>query len=317
MDIGVLGAFLGGALALLSPCGALLLPAFFASTVGSGPRLALHGAVFYLGLLVVLVPLGVGAGALGSVFVTHRTAIIVAASLIMIVLGVVQILGFGFDLSRALPGSDILQSQAATRAGLAKTVLLGASSGVAGFCAGPVLGAVLTLAAARGDVVTAGLLLAVYGAGMVVPLLLLASVWGRLGARSRAVLRGRTFTVAGRELHTTSVVTGLFLITVGVLFWTTNGLVGMPELLPTSVQSRIQSGLGALSGPVVDIALFGVVVVIGVVVWLRIRKRHPDRCSRPTPRKTVLAVLGPGALVAVLIRGRIRPGVSSEGGSAD
>ena len=51
MDIGVLGAFLGGALALLSPCGALLLPAFFASTVGSGPRLALHGAVFYLGLL--------------------------------------------------------------------------------------------------------------------------------------------------------------------------------------------------------------------------------------------------------------------------
>ena len=233
----------------------------------------------------------------------------------MIVLGVVQILGFGFDLSRALPGSDMLQSQAATRVGLAKTVLLGASSGVAGFCAGPVLGAVLTLAAARGDVVTAGLLLAVYGAGMVVPLLLLASVWGRLGARSRAVLRGRTFTVAGRELHTTSVVTGLFLITVGVLFWTTNGLVGMPELLPTSVQSRIQSGLGALSGPVVDIALFGVVVVIGVVVWLRIRNR--DRGSRPTPRKTVLAVLGPGALVAVLIRGRIRPGVSSEGGSAD
>ena len=49
MDIGVLGAFLGGALALLSPCGALLLPAFFASTVGSGPRLALHGAVFSSG----------------------------------------------------------------------------------------------------------------------------------------------------------------------------------------------------------------------------------------------------------------------------
>ena len=83
-------------------------------------------------------------------------------------------------------------------------------------------------------------------------------------------------------------VTGLFLITVGVLFWTTNGLVGIPELLPTSVQSRIQSGLGALSGPVVDIALFGVVVVIGVVVWLRIRNRgrdrNRDRGSRPTPR---------------------------------
>lgn len=284
MDIGVLGAFLGGALALLSPCGALLLPAFFASTVGSGPRLALHGAVFYLGLLVVLVPLGVGAGALGSIFVTHRTGIIVAASVIMIALGIAQILGLGFDLSRALPGSDMLQTQAAARAGLVKTVLLGASSGVAGFCAGPVLGAVLTLAAAQGDVVTAGLLLAVYGAGMVVPLLLLAAVWGRLGARARAVLRGRTFTVAGRELHTTSVVTGLILIAVGVLFWTTNGLVGMPELLPTSMQSRIQAWMGGLSGPVVDIAVFGVVVVIGLLVWLRLRRRHRERDSHPTPR---------------------------------
>ena len=70
MDIGLLSAFLGGGLALLSPCGALLLPAFFASTVGSGPRLWLHGAVFFVGLLTVLVPLGVGAGAIGSVFLT-------------------------------------------------------------------------------------------------------------------------------------------------------------------------------------------------------------------------------------------------------
>mgnify|MGYP003409320133 CR=1 FL=1 len=58
MDIGLVTAFLGGMLAILSPCGALLLPAFFASTVGAGPRLLLHGSIFYLGLLLVLVPLG-------------------------------------------------------------------------------------------------------------------------------------------------------------------------------------------------------------------------------------------------------------------
>ncbi len=57
MDIGLVTAFLGGMLAILSPCGALLLPAFFASTVGAGPRLLLHGSIFYLGLLLVLVPL--------------------------------------------------------------------------------------------------------------------------------------------------------------------------------------------------------------------------------------------------------------------
>src|SRR5690606_16433055 len=45
MDVGLVTAFLGGALALLSPCAALLMPAFFASTAGSGPRLLAHGAV--------------------------------------------------------------------------------------------------------------------------------------------------------------------------------------------------------------------------------------------------------------------------------
>jgi cytochrome c biogenesis protein CcdA len=36
MDISLISAFIGGILALLSPCAALLLPAFFGSTVGAG-----------------------------------------------------------------------------------------------------------------------------------------------------------------------------------------------------------------------------------------------------------------------------------------
>lgn len=56
MEIGLLAALLGGALALLSPCGALLLPAFFAATVGSRGTLLAHAAVFYLGMALLLVP---------------------------------------------------------------------------------------------------------------------------------------------------------------------------------------------------------------------------------------------------------------------
>ncbi|WP_312178625.1 cytochrome c biogenesis protein CcdA [Arthrobacter sp.] len=181
MDIGLITAITGGALALLSPCAALLMPAFFASTIGAGPRLLLHGAVFYLGLLFVLLPIGLGAGALGALFVTHRQAIVLIASLVLIVLGAVQALGFGFDAARLLPGAGSLHAKAAARTGLAKTLLLGAASGIAGFCAGPILGAVLTLAAARGDSLAAAGLLAAYGAGMVVPLLLIAAAWRRLG----------------------------------------------------------------------------------------------------------------------------------------
>lgn len=272
MDIGLITAFVGGVLALLSPCAALLMPAFFASTVGTGPRLVLHGGVFYLGLLVVLVPLGIGAGVLGSLFVTHRQAIVLTASVVLILLGAAQALGFGFDPSRLLPGPD-LHAQAASRTGVVKTLLLGAASGIAGFCAGPILGAVLTLAAARGDAVGAALLLAVYGAGMVVPLLLIAVLWRRLGPHGQRLLRGRAFTVLGRELHTTSVITGLLIMGVGVLFWTTNGLVGAPEVLPLDAQAWLQERASLLANPVFDIVAVLVIAALILLVWARRRHR--------------------------------------------
>ncbi|REE03243.1 cytochrome c biogenesis protein CcdA [Citricoccus nitrophenolicus] len=273
MDIGLLSAFLGGVLALLSPCAALLMPAFFASTVGAGPRLLAHGAVFYAGLLLVLVPLGIGAGAIGALFVTHREVIVVSASVLLVLLGLVQLLGFGFDPSRLLPGAANLQERATTATGWAKTLLLGAASGVAGFCAGPILGAVLTLAATRGDMVSAAGLLAVYGAGMVAPLLLIAALWSRLGTRGRRLLRGRAFTVFGRQWHSTSVVTGLVLIAVGVLFWTTNGLVTAPELLPLDAQAWLQERSAVLANPVVDILAILVLASVVLILWTRRRRR--------------------------------------------
>jgi len=276
MDIGILTALIGGALALLSPCGALLLPAFFASTAGSGPRLWLHGAVFSLGLLLVLVPLGLGAGVLGTLFAAHREAIIIGASILMILLGLIQMLGFGFDPSRFVPGAQQLQKQANQRTGWVKTFLLGAVSGVAGLCAGPILGAVLTLAAAKNDVWAAGVLLGVYGLGMVVPLLIIASVWNKLSPAGKSRLRGMTFTIFGRELHTTSFITGVIIVAVGVLFWVTNGLVTMPELLPAGVSAWLQENTAFLSNPVVDILLLATVIGIILAVWIRARYRRAN-----------------------------------------
>jgi len=281
MEVGLIAAFLGGVLALLSPCGALLLPAFFASSVGGGLRLGMHGAVFYVGLFLVLVPLGLGAGAVGAFFVTYRTAIVVVSSVLLIAFGVLQLLGFGFDASRLVPGASGLHDRAARRTGLTKTLLLGAASGLAGFCSGPILGAVLTLAAAQGDLLLAGALLAVYAAGMVVPLLGLAWAWTRMSDRSRRALRGRTFTVLGRELHTTSVVTGLLLIGVGVLFWATNGLLTAPALVPTGVQMWLQERSALLSGPVVDIVVIVLVAAAILLVWARRGRRRPPAAEQP------------------------------------
>lgn len=274
MEISVLAAFLGGALALLSPCGALLLPGYFASSVTTRAGLLLHGAVFFLGLVLTLVPLGVGAGMVGTLFAAHRGTLIVVTSLLLIVLGVLHGLGIGLDLGRLLPGIHRAQQASARGSGLPRTLLLGAVGGVAGFCAGPILGAVLTLAVGQGNVLLSAVLLAVYGAGMVVPLMLLAALWRRLGTRSRALLRGREFTLVGRRLHTTTVLTGALIITVGILFWATNGLVTMPSLVPTGILARWQEALAVLNGTGVQIALILLVGALALALWWRTERRR-------------------------------------------
>lgn len=291
MEVGLLTAFLGGALALLSPCGALLLPGFFASTVTSRARLVPHAAVFYAGLVITLVPLGVGAGALGAMFVGHRSLLITVTSIVLIALGAAHAVGLGFDLSRVFPGLGRAQQASSRGAGLPRTFLLGAVGGVAGFCAGPILGAVLTLAMGQGSMVLAALLLAVYGAGMVVPLMVLAAVWERTSPRVRSLLRGREFTVLGRSLHTTTVITGVVIMAVGIMFWATNGLVTMPSLVPTGVLARWQESIGVLENPAVQV---GVIVVLGLLAlawwWRSQRRRAGPGSNQPEPGLAITKV---------------------------
>ncbi|AZQ76225.1 cytochrome c biogenesis protein CcdA [Flaviflexus ciconiae] len=274
MDIGFVTAFVGGVLALLSPCAALLLPAFFASTVNSGPKLFLHVTVFFAGLLVVLVPLGLGAGVVGSLFVSYRSTLITVSAILFILLGVAQIFGLGFDPSKLMPGHTGREVRSSGATGITKTFLLGTTSGIAGFCAGPILGAVLTMAAASGSIATASLLLAVYGAGMIVPLVIIVLLWRPLGSRGRHILRGRSFTFLGRRFHTTSVITGLVITATGIIFWATNGLLDMPELVSYERQSQLQEGASILSNPIVDVVAIILLATIILLVWYA--RRHRD-----------------------------------------
>jgi cytochrome c biogenesis protein CcdA len=56
VEVAYLAAFLGGVLSLLSPCSALLVPAFFAYAFQSRRRLLAKTVVFYVGLATTLVP---------------------------------------------------------------------------------------------------------------------------------------------------------------------------------------------------------------------------------------------------------------------
>jgi cytochrome c biogenesis protein CcdA len=218
-------AVLAGALALLSPCSALLLPSFFAYAFRSPASVLLQTAIFLIGLLITLVPLGMGAAAASALFYGHRELLIAVAGWTVIGLGALQLVGGG----PSLPLAGRLRSSRMARAGDAwwSSLVLGAVYGLAGFCSGPVLGAILTVAATRESPLSGGLLLAAYSLGMVLPLLVLALVWDRLGVGSRRWLRGRTLRLGRWRVHTTQLVSGLLLVGVGALFLRYDGTAGL------------------------------------------------------------------------------------------
>ncbi|MGH3238820.1 MAG: cytochrome c biogenesis CcdA family protein, partial [Spirillospora sp.] len=129
IEIGYAGAFLGGVFALVSPCSALLLPAFFAYAFPSRTALIGRTLIFYAGLAAVLVPLGLGAGWASRLVYGHQTALTTAAGVVLIGLGLAQLFGAGFSV----PGLGALSARLGGGSPAA-VLALGAVSGLTGFC---------------------------------------------------------------------------------------------------------------------------------------------------------------------------------------
>ena len=214
-------AFAGGALTLLSPCSALLLPAFFAYAFAAPGRLLARTAIFLAGLLTFLVPLGLGVGALGGLLLVRRAELTAAAGVLLVVIGVYQVAVGGFSL----PGTDRLQRAGAGLSGdsVLSTYLLGVVYGFGGFCAGPILGGVLTIAATAGGAAAGAALLAMYGLGMALPLLLLALAWRSIEGPLRRGLVRRVVRVGPLRRPLTTVISSLLFIGLGLSFALTEG----------------------------------------------------------------------------------------------
>jgi cytochrome c biogenesis protein CcdA len=279
IEIGYLAAFLGGVLTLLSPCGALLLPSFFAYAFGSPAALLGRTGVLYLGLATTLVPLGSGAALASALFFDHRQTLVLVAGWVLIGLGVLQALGGGF----ALRAAERAQGRFAGRTSLGAIFGLGAVYGLAGFCSGPILGAVLTVAAADGRAWHGGALLAVYALGMAGPLFLLALGWDRFDLGRRRWLRGRAFRVGPWQLHSTAVVSGLLFVALGVLFLLTDGTAaGLPGLgASVETEAAAQRWLLRLDDLVPDGAVLLVVgavagLVLGIRLWQLAGRRQGE-----------------------------------------
>ncbi len=296
MDLGLLGAFLGGVLTLLSPCSVMLLPAFFSYAFSSPSALIARTGVFYLGLITTLVPLGMLAGTLGAFVNQHRYTFITVASWVVIVLGLLMLLGVpvpGLTSGRGVAnvGTGVRSSD---RTSNAAVYALGLVYGLAGVCAGPLLGAVLTYAAMGGNALLGGIILLVFAAGMVLPLLILAFLWGRMPF-VRKLVRPREVHI-GRWTNTwTAVIGGVLTVAVGVFLLVTDGASTIGGVLGASEQLRVESWVLRTTSGIPDWMVAAVAVLILAAVWLVLRvRRNREQIAATTP-KSVGIVLSPSA----------------------
>jgi len=191
MEIGILTAFLGGVISFLSPCVLPLAPPYLAylggTTIdrisGEGaepePGLARHvfasACFFVAGLATVFVALGATASALGQLLLQHKVLLAQISG------GIIVVLGLHFLHVIRIP---ILNREARFE-GPAKAGSFGTSYliGIAfafGWtpCIGPILGAILALAAQEETIASGTALLAVYALGLGVPFLIAAAFIG-------------------------------------------------------------------------------------------------------------------------------------------
>ncbi|MFQ6101685.1 MAG: cytochrome c biogenesis CcdA family protein [Anaerolineae bacterium] len=223
-------AFGAGVLSFASPCVLPLVTAYVGylggrATAGietSPPRWKslLHGLFFVLGFSTIFVALGAAASGIGRLLFTYKSMLTQIGGVVVVVfglhtLGLVKISFLYRDTRRHYRPRPEL--------GYLSSALMGVFFG-AGWspCVGPTLGAILTLALSQATVGQGALLLLVYSMGLGIPFLFIA-----LGIDRVSGLLHR----ARRLMRVVTIVSGLFLIVLGVLLFT-NRLGWLSQWLP-------------------------------------------------------------------------------------
>jgi len=216
VEVSVAVAFTAGLLSFLSPCVLPLIPSYVGFLTGLSVEeieqrrgtAFLHGLWFVGGFTLVFVLLGAGASAVGGLLRDQQVWLgRIGGGLVIL---------FGLYLVGVLRPAFLMRER---RIELARKPLGYLGSGVVGFtfgaawtpCIGPILGAILTLAATREGLGSGMVLLGTYALGLAVPFLITALALDRFLAWFQ---RFRPYLVwVDRAAGALLIVLGLLLVT--------------------------------------------------------------------------------------------------------
>ncbi len=215
----MLVAMLAGILSFLSPCVLPVVPPYLAymggvsvsemeETTQARKRVFMSAVFFVLGLSTIFLLLGLAFSTMGRMLLQVQDWFVVVAGALIMVLGAhfVGVFRLGF-LDREL------RVDAGDKGGSAFGAYLLGLAFAFGWtpCLGPILGAILSLAASEADVSRGTVLLAVYALGLGIPFLLVAAFFPRL----KGVMGWMK-----RHMDRIEKVSGLLLWTVGLMMMT-------------------------------------------------------------------------------------------------
>ena len=164
----LIAAFVAGVAALFAPCCiTVLLPSYLGNIFKEKYKIFFMTFVFFLGVLTVFLPIGLGASYLAQLFSQYHNAIFTVGGIFLVVLGVTMLLGKKFTTPTSV--RDGMKGH------VSSVYVLGIFSAIATTCCAPVLAGVLALSVASGTIVWGALYTLAYVVGMTLPLFVIAA----------------------------------------------------------------------------------------------------------------------------------------------
>lgn len=225
-NVTLFAAFIAGVLSFISPCVLPLIPGYLSfvsgvtldemrgtGTVTRAPtdvrrRAVIMSIAFVLGFSLVFISLGASATAIGTLLMEHLSLLGKIAGVVIILFGLhmMGVLRIGWLYS------EKRMQTSGKPAGFFGAMLVGIAFAFGWTpCIGPILAAILAVAATQESVGEGVKLLAVYSAGLGVPFIATSLAINKFFAASARIRK---------HYHAIEVVSGVLLVAVGVLIFT-------------------------------------------------------------------------------------------------
>ncbi len=266
----LIAAFVAGIAALFAPCCVtVLLPSYFGSIFETRRKVFLMTFIFFLGILTIFLPLGLGFSSLSTFFGHYHHEIFTVVGLLLLALGISLFFGKRLPMpSSWKPKFEVKEKETA-----ASVYVLGIFSGIATTCCAPVLAGALALSVLPGSFAWGIVYTLAYVLGMVTPLFILASIIDRTKLTNRLFEARKpfTFTLFGKEFKTriSDLLAGATFTIMGAftLIWAANNPMGY-SATAVDVDIFITQILQSLNRFIGWVPQFvWAIVIVGLLAW--------------------------------------------------